>query len=64
LSVQEQRLLLENYRCDVAPEQLIAAGRSFMSLTTNDTNENRATNRRTRIVISTQILTTMMSSNN
>lgn len=36
----------------VAPEQLIAAGRSFYKpLTDNDTNENRATNRRTRIVI-------------
>ena len=37
---------------DVAPEQLIAAGRSFYQpLTDNDTNENRAKNRRTRIVI-------------
>ncbi|NRA92335.1 MAG: OmpA family protein [Psychroserpens sp.] len=36
----------------VAPEQLIAAGRSFYQpLVPNDTRENRATNRRTRIVI-------------
>ncbi|MDG5491598.1 OmpA family protein [Psychroserpens sp. SPM9] len=37
---------------NVAPEQLIAAGRSFYQpLTDNDTKENRAKNRRTRIVI-------------
>ena len=37
---------------NVAPEKLIAAGRSFYQpLTDNDTEENRATNRRTRIVI-------------
>ncbi|MBR9913816.1 MAG: OmpA family protein [Algicola sp.] len=37
---------------DVAPEQLIAAGRSFYQpLAANDTDENRAKNRRTRIVI-------------
>jgi len=36
----------------VAPEQLIAAGRSFYQpLVENDTKENRAKNRRTRIVI-------------
>ncbi|WP_425075419.1 OmpA/MotB family protein [Psychroserpens sp. S379A] len=36
----------------VAPEKLIAAGRSFYQpLVSNDTKENRATNRRTRIVI-------------
>lgn len=36
----------------VAPEQLIAAGRSFYKpLTDNATSENRAKNRRTRIVI-------------
>jgi chemotaxis protein MotB len=36
----------------VAPEKLIAAGRSsFHPLTENDTKEGRATNRRTRIVI-------------
>ena len=37
---------------DVAPEKLIAAGRSFYQpLVPNDSKENRATNRRTRIVI-------------
>ena len=37
---------------DVAPEKLIAAGRSsFHPLTENDSKEGRATNRRTRIVI-------------
>ncbi len=37
---------------NVAPEKLIAAGRSsFQPITTNDTKENRARNRRTRIVI-------------
>lgn len=37
---------------NVAPEKLIAAGRSFYQpLVPNDTKENRATNRRTRIVI-------------
>ncbi|WP_456438139.1 OmpA/MotB family protein [Psychroserpens sp.] len=37
---------------NVAPEKLIAAGRSFYQpLVENDTKENRATNRRTRIVI-------------
>lgn len=36
----------------VAPEKLIAAGRSFYQpLVENDSKENRATNRRTRIVI-------------
>ena len=36
----------------VAPEKLIAAGRSsFLPLTENDTKEGRAVNRRTRIVI-------------
>lgn len=36
----------------VPPEQLIAAGRSsYQPLTDNDTSENRARNRRTRIVI-------------
>lgn len=36
----------------VAPEQLIAAGRSsYQPLTNNDTKDNRARNRRTRIVI-------------
>jgi len=50
----------------VAPEQLIAAGRSFYQpLTDNDTKENRATNRRTRIVILPNIdkFFAMMSSN-
>ncbi|ETN95519.1 chemotaxis protein MotB [Zhouia amylolytica] len=37
---------------DVAPEKLIASGRSFYQpLVSNDTKENRAKNRRTRIVI-------------
>lgn len=37
---------------DVAPEKLIAAGRSFYQpLVPNDSKENRAKNRRTRIVI-------------
>ncbi|WP_299228224.1 OmpA family protein [uncultured Psychroserpens sp.] len=37
---------------NVAPEQLIAAGRSFYQpLAANDSNKNRAKNRRTRIVI-------------
>jgi len=37
---------------DVAPEKLIAAGRSFYQpLGDNDTKENRAKNRRTRVVI-------------
>ena len=37
---------------DVNPQQLIAAGRSsYVPLVENDTAENRATNRRTRIVV-------------
>ena len=51
---------------DVAPEQLIAAGRSFYQpLVENDTKDNRATNRRTRIVILPNIdkFFAMMSSN-
>nr|WP_321223416.1 OmpA family protein [uncultured Psychroserpens sp.] len=59
------RKLQDEY--NVAPEQLIAAGRSFYKpLTTNDTNENRAANRRTRIVILPNIdkFFAMMSSNN
>ena len=37
---------------NVAPERLIAAGRSsFMPLTTNDTPANKAKNRRTKIII-------------
>lgn len=44
------RTLQDKY--GVAPEKLIAAGRSsFHPLTENDTKEGRATNRRTRIVI-------------
>lgn len=44
------RLLQERF--DVAPEKLIAAGRSsYKPLAENDTKENRAKNRRTRIVI-------------
>lgn len=51
---------------NVAPEQLIAAGRSFYQpLTDNDTAENRAKNRRTRIVILPNIdkFFAMMASN-
>ncbi|WP_298896396.1 OmpA family protein [uncultured Psychroserpens sp.] len=51
---------------DVAPEQLIAAGRSFYQpLTDNETKENRAKNRRTRIVILPNIdkFFAMMASN-
>lgn len=44
------RLLQDRF--DVAPEKLIAAGRSsYKPLVTNDSAENRAKNRRTRIVI-------------
>lgn len=44
------RTLQDKY--NVAPEKLIAAGRSsYQPLTENDTKEGRATNRRTRIVI-------------
>nr|WP_321226149.1 OmpA family protein [uncultured Psychroserpens sp.] len=59
------RKLQDDYK--VAPEQLIAAGRSFYKpLTDNDTKENRATNRRTRIVILPNIdkFFAMMSSSN
>ena len=41
---------------DVSPQRLIAAGRShYVPLVDNDTAENRATNRRTRIVIMPKI---------
>ena len=44
------RKLQDDYK--VAPEKLIAAGRSFYQpLADNDTKENRAINRRTRIII-------------
>jgi chemotaxis protein MotB len=44
------RLLQDRF--DVAPEKLIAAGRSsYQPLVDNNTAENRAKNRRTRIVI-------------
>ncbi|MBA6154462.1 OmpA/MotB family protein [Gelidibacter maritimus] len=44
------RKLIDDY--GVAPEKLIASGRSsFKPLADNDTNDNRAKNRRTRIVI-------------
>lgn len=44
------RLLQEKYK--VAPEKMIAAGRSsFLPLVANDTKENRSKNRRTKIVI-------------
>jgi chemotaxis protein MotB len=41
-----------NNQLGVKPEQLIAAGRSsYIPLVANDTAENRARNRRTRIVV-------------
>lgn len=44
------RKLQNNY--NVAPEKLIASGRSsYMPIADNETKENRAKNRRTRIVI-------------
>ena len=44
------RKLQDDY--GVAPEKLMASGRSFYHpLAANDTKDNRATNRRTRIVI-------------
>lgn len=44
------RKLIDDY--GVAPEKLIASGRSsFQPIAENDTNDNRAKNRRTRIVI-------------
>jgi chemotaxis protein MotB len=44
------RVLQENFSVD--PDKLIAAGRSeYNTLTTNDTSEGRATNRRTRIIL-------------
>jgi chemotaxis protein MotB len=52
---------------DVAPEKLIAAGRSFYQpLVDNDTKENRSKNRRTRIVILPNInkFFAMLESNN
>ncbi|WP_047546204.1 flagellar motor protein MotB [Psychroserpens sp. Hel_I_66] len=58
------RKLQDEY--NVAPEQLIAAGRSFYKpLTDNDTSDNRSKNRRTRIVILPNIdkFFAMMSSN-
>jgi chemotaxis protein MotB len=57
--------LQEEYK--VAPEKLIASGRSFyLPLVPNDTNENRAKNRRTRIIIMPNIdkFFALMSSNN
>jgi chemotaxis protein MotB len=54
LSVLRATAVVKKLQSDynVAPEQLIAAGRSFYQpLVENDTKENRATNRRTRIVI-------------
>jgi chemotaxis protein MotB len=52
---------------NVAPEKLIAAGRSFYQpLVSNDSKENRSKNRRTRIIILPNInkFFTMMESNN
>ena len=44
------RTLQQNFGID--PNKLIAAGRGeFNALTTNDTSENRAKNRRTRIIL-------------
>ena len=44
------RTLQQNF--DIDPNKLIAAGRGeFNALTTNDTSENRAKNRRTRIIL-------------
>lgn len=51
----------------VAPEQMIAAGRSsYQPITDNDTRENRARNRRTRIVILPNVdkFFALMASNN
>lgn len=48
------RTLQKDYGVD--PRRMIAAGRSeYMSITTNDTDEGRASNRRTRIVILPQL---------
>lgn len=48
------RVLQEKY--NVAPERLIAAGRSYyLPLSTNDTDAGRAANRRTRIIIMPKI---------
>ena len=45
-------IVRELIKLDVNPERLIAAGRGeFQPLVDNDTAENRAKNRRTRIVI-------------
>ncbi|MBT0607975.1 OmpA family protein [Aequorivita echinoideorum] len=54
LSVDRSTAVIRKLQDDygVAPEKLIAAGRSsFHPLTENDSKEGRATNRRTRIVI-------------
>jgi chemotaxis protein MotB len=54
LSVLRATSVVKKLQSDfnVAPEKLIASGRSFYQpLVANDTKENRATNRRTRIVI-------------
>ncbi len=54
LSVLRATSVVKKLQSDynVAPEKLIAAGRSFYQpLVDNDSNENRAKNRRTRIVI-------------
>lgn len=48
------RMLQKDYGVD--PRRMIAAARSeYMSITTNDTDEGRASNRRTRIVILPQL---------
>jgi chemotaxis protein MotB len=44
------------YKYGVKPERLIAAARSqYIPLVANDTDENRATNRRTKIIIMPQL---------
>ncbi|MGK0378053.1 flagellar motor protein MotB [Patiriisocius sp. Uisw_017] len=54
LSVERSTAVIRTLqnKFNVAPQKLIAAGRSsFQPLTENDTKEGRATNRRTRIVL-------------
>ncbi|GGG46514.1 OmpA/MotB family protein [Bizionia arctica] len=68
LSVLRATSVVKKLQSDykVAPEKLIAAGRSFyLPLYPNDTNDNRAKNRRTRIIIMPNIdkFFALMSSN-
>lgn len=58
LSVMRASSVVRSLQVDfgIDPKRMIAAGRSeFMPLTTNDTEEGRAANRRTRIVILPQL---------